>query len=147
MAVATQNGAWSAATFPFRVSIGGTTGAFQRVAGLARTTTVIQYRSGGDPSPAVAPPPAPPPQTATLFDGVFTSDAGFWSWYDQISTNTAAPQTVTITLLDGSGAPVTVWTLTGAVPTGATILQQAAAPGEVFLTRMVVTYETLAASQ
>ena len=48
--------------------------------------------------------------------GVFVSDNKFWDWYSEIKMNTVKRSTVTISLLDETGAATMVWVLANAWP-------------------------------
>lgn len=112
-----QDDASPAPAYPYRVAIGGITGTFHVVEGLGRAPEAVDFREGGDPTfAAQTMPQLSTSGNVTLLEGLFANDAGFWNWYDQISMNTAAPQTVVITL-DPAGAAGTTWTVTGALPT------------------------------
>jgi phage tail-like protein len=112
--------AWPQPKFFFSVDIGGvgTDLPFQEVSGLDMETQAIEYRAGKSPTFApVNMPGIQKPGHVTLKRGVFVKDNTFFDWYRQVALNTIKRTTVTIKLLDESGAAAMTWTLKNAWPT------------------------------
>ena len=82
----------------------------------------------------------------TMKKGVFKSDNKFWDWFNQIKMNTIKRVPVTISLLDESGSPTMVWTLTNAFPTKITGTDLKSEGNEVAVESVEVAYETLVIS-
>ena len=114
---------WPMPKFHFEVKWAGGAGegmvsSFQEVSGLDIEAQIIEYRAGNNPVfSTVKMPGLIKSSNVTLKKGVFVKDNKFWDWYQQIKMNTVARTAVTINLLDESGAPTMVWTLTNAWPT------------------------------
>lgn len=146
MAVANAGGSGLAPGFCFTATLFDDVEVpFQQVDGLDTGSTAIEYRQGS--SPIFSPVQMPALGTvgnATLRRGMFVNDARFWNWYDAVQMNTAAGGTVTITQLDGAGAPKTAWTLTNARVTRITGTDLAPGGGEVAVESLEIAYETLA---
>lgn len=52
----------------------------------------------------------------TLKKSVVKNDRKFWDWFNEINRNTVIKKTMAISLLDETGSPTMVWTLTNARP-------------------------------
>lgn len=75
--------------------------------------------------------------------GVFKSDQKFWDWFNQIKLNTTKRETLTISLLDETGAPTMVWTLANAWPIKITGTDLKAEGNEVAVETIEIAYEGL----
>jgi phage tail-like protein len=92
--------------------------AFQEVSGLDTEAQVIEYRAGNSKVfSTIKMPGLMKTGNVTLKKGVFANDNRFWDWFNQIKMNTITRRTVTISLLDKTGAPTMVWKLANAWPT------------------------------
>lgn len=70
--------------FKFKVNIGGTVvAAVNKVSGLKRTTEVIEYRAGGDPSTVYKSPGQSKYEAITLERGI-TKDKVFEEWANKV---------------------------------------------------------------
>ena len=95
----------------------GTNLSFQEVSGLGVETQLVDYRAGSSERFAtVKTPKIAKPGSVTLKRGIIAKDDGFSEWHALIGQNAARRATVAIRLLDESGAPLMVWTLTNAFP-------------------------------
>jgi phage tail-like protein len=109
---------WPMPKFHFEVRWGAAVMHFQEVSGLDAESQPIEYRHGDNPQFSVIKMPGLiKGGNVTMKKGVFKSDNRFWDWVHQIKINTFQRQQVTISLLDETGAPTMVWTLTNAWPT------------------------------
>lgn len=79
----------------------------------------------------------------TLKKEVFTKDNRFWTWYSTIKMNLIQRQTIVIKLLDETGAPTMVWTLTNAWPTKIQGTDLEVDGNEVAIESIELAYETL----
>ena len=120
---------------------------FQEVSGLDGEGKPIEYRHGN--SPVFYPIKMPglgKVGNVTLRKGIFAGDAKFWAWYIEIKINTFKRQTVAINLLDETGTPKMVWTLTNAWPTKITGTDLKAEGNDVAIESLEFAYETLEVS-
>jgi phage tail-like protein len=116
----TQPANWPTPKFSFVIDIDGvaTNVRFQEVSGLDAESQPIEYRRGDSPTfSTIKMPGIRKSGNVTLKRGVFAKDNRFFDWYQSIARNTAKRSTVTIKLLDESGAPTMTWTLRNAWPT------------------------------
>ena len=140
-----QGSTWPLPKFYFKVALGSnTTASFQEVDGLESETQVIEYRHGDNPSFfPIKMPGLGRVGNVTLRKGIFTGDATFWQWYDQIKMNTIQRQTVVISLLDQTAQPRMTWTLNNAWPTKITGTDLKSEGNEVAVESLEIAYETL----
>jgi len=109
---------WPMPKFYFEVKWDSTVVSFQEISGLSIENEPIEYRSGDNPVFSVTKMPGMIKSgNVTMKKGVFAKDNAFWDWFNEIKMNTIKRKSVTISLLDESGAPTMVWTLTNAFPT------------------------------
>lgn len=112
---------WPLPKFRFSVNIDGSLMSFQEVSGLDTETQVIEYRAGDSKTFSTTKLPGIRKfGNVTLKRGVFAKDSALFDWYTRIKINVIQRSTVTITLLDESGAPAMAWTLSNAWPTKVT---------------------------
>jgi len=137
---------WPLPKFYFQVDgLGGGIGNyFHEVSGLDTETQVIEYRHGNSKefSP-IKMPGLKKVGNVTLKKGVFAKDNKFWAWYATIKMNLIQRQTIVIKLLDESGAPTMIWTLTNAWPTKIQSTDLKADGNEVAIESIELAYETL----
>lgn len=137
---------WPLPKFYFQVDgLGGGIGNyFHEVSGLDTETQVIEYRHGNSKefSP-IKMPGLKKVGNVTLKQGVFAKDNKFWAWYATIKMNLIQRQTIVIKLLDESGAPTMIWTLTNAWPTKIQSTDLKADGNEVAVESIELAYETL----
>lgn len=146
MAGEEQDNVWPLPKFYFEVDISdvGDGIAFQEVTGLDTETQVIEYRAGNSKVfSTIKMPGLAQYSNVTLRKGVFVKDNRFFDWYNQIKMNTIKRQTVTIKLLDESGAPTMVWTLRNAWPTKITGTDLNAEGNEVAVETLEIAHEGL----
>jgi phage tail-like protein len=110
--------AWPMPKFFFRVQWGSQLLSFQEVSGLETEAQAIEYRHGDSKQFSTTKMPGlKKVGNVTMKKGAFKNDPGSLSWFDKLSAGTAQRVAVTISLLDESGSPTMVWTLTNAWPT------------------------------
>ena len=118
MAGESHDKVWPLPKFYFSVSIDGNVMPFQEVSGLETETQVIEYRAGNSNTfSTIKMPGLKKFGNVILKKGVFAKDNALYDWYGNIKMNLIKRSAVTISLLDESGAPTMVWTLTNAWPT------------------------------
>ncbi|ERJ59863.1 conserved hypothetical phage tail region protein [Sphingobacterium nematocida] len=144
MAGEAQDNVWPLPKFYFQVKLGDTEVAFQEVSGLDIEAQIIEYRHGNSPEfSTIKMPGIKKVGNVTLKKGVFVKDNAFWDWFNQIKMNTIERKTVTISLLDESGAPTMVWTLNNAWPTKITGTDMKSDGNEVAVETIEVAHEGL----
>lgn len=145
MAGEAQNNIWPLPKFSFSVSVDGTVMSFQEVTGLAAEAQVIEYRAGDSKAfSTIKMPGIQKLGNVTLKKGVFAKDNALWAWFRQSKLNTIKRTTVVISLLDQTGAPTMVWTLTNAWPTKITGTDLKADGNEVAVETIELAHEGLA---
>ncbi len=135
---------WPLPKFHFEVQWGSEVMSFQEVSGLDVETQALEYRAGN--SNAFAPVKMPGLKkfgNVTLKKGVFTGDAKFWDWINQVKMNTIQRVPVTIRLLDEAGKPTAVWTLASAWPTKITGTDLKAEGNQVAIESIEIVHEGL----
>lgn len=135
---------WPLPKFHFQVNWGAQVMTFQEVSGLDVEAQPIEYRHGD--SPVFSPIKMPGIKkygNVTMKKGVFKSDQKFWDWFNQIKLNTIKRETVTISLLDETGAPTMVWTLANAWPTKITGTDLKAEGNQVAVETIEIAHEGL----
>jgi len=144
MAGEAQDNVWPLPKFYFQVKLGDTEVAFQEVSGLDIEAQIIEYRHGNSPEfSTIKMPGIKKVGNVTLKKGVFVKDNAFWDWFNQIKMNTIERKTVTISLLDETGAPTMVWTLNNAWPTKITGTDMKSDGNEVAVETIEVAHEGL----
>jgi phage tail-like protein len=144
-----QGGQWPLPKFYFAVDIDGVAAdlLFQEVSGLDIESQVIEYRAGQ--SRAFSPirmPGITKYGNVTLKKGIFAKDNKLFDWYASIKANTVKRANITIRLLDESGNPTMVWTLTNAWPTKVTGTDLKAEGNEVAVETIEIAHEGLTVS-
>jgi phage tail-like protein len=135
---------WPLPKFYFEVKWDNAVMHFQEVSGLDVEAQPLEYRHGDSPQFSVIKMPGLKKfSDVTLKKGVFKSDNKFWDWFNQIKMNTIKRKTVTISLLDETGAPTMVWTLTNAWPSKVTGTDLKAEGNEVAVETIVICHEGL----
>ena len=146
MAGETENNVWPMPKFRFTVDWGTIAQniAFQEVSGLEAETQIIEYRASKSAQVSTIKMPGIAKYgNVTMKRGIFVKDNSFWNWYNQIKMNTIKRQTVTIKLLDESGKPTMVWTLTNAWPTKITGTDLKSDGNEVAVDTIEIAHEGL----
>lgn len=146
MAGEKQDNVWPLPKFYFTVDITdvGTDLPFQEVSGLDVEAQPIEYRAGNSKAfSTIKMPGIVKSGNVTLKKGIFAKDNKFWAWYSQIKLNTIKRATVTIKLLDESGAPTMVWTLANAWPTKITGTDMKSDGNEVAVETLEIAHEGL----
>ena len=139
-----STGNWPISKFYFQVRWGSLTFSVQEVSGLDVETEPIEYRHGDSKSfSPLKMPGLKKVGNATFRKAVFTRDATFWNWFNQIKMNTIKRIPITISLLDESGSPTMVWTLTNAFPTKITGTDLKSDGNEVAVETIEIAHEGL----
>ena len=137
--------AWPLPKFHFEVRFGDADPiSFQEVSGLDVENEPIEYRAGGSKqfSP-VKMPGLSKHGNVTLEKGVFAKDNAFWDWFNDIKMNAVRRETVTISLLDESGAPTMVWKLSNAYPVKVSGFDLRAEGNEVAIETLELAHEEI----
>jgi phage tail-like protein len=139
-----SNSVWPIPKFHFQVKWDAEVMLFQEVSGLDTETQPIEYRHGDSKEfTTIKMPGIKKFGNITMKKGVFKSDNKFWDWYNQIKMNTVKRIPVTISLLDETGAPTMVWTLTNAWPTKITGTDLKSDGNEVAIESIEIAHEGL----
>ena len=135
---------WPLPKFYFQVKWDSQVMSFQEISGLDVQSEEIKYRHGDSPEFSVIKMPGMKKVgNVTMKKGTFKSDNKFWDWFNQIKMNTIKRLPVTISLLDETGAPTMVWTLTNAWPTKITGTDLKAEGNEVAIETIEIVHEGL----
>jgi phage tail-like protein len=135
---------WPIPKFRFEVKWDSAVMSFQEVSGLDVEAQAIEYRRGDSPAFSVVRMPGLKKYSnVTMKKGVFKSDNKFWEWFNSIKMNTIKRKPVTISLLDESGKPTMVWTLTNAWPAKITGTDLKAEGNEVAVETIEIAHEGL----
>lgn len=109
---------WPLPKFYFQVEWDSEKGSFQEVSGLDIEAQVVEYRHNNSTHfSTIKMPGIKKSGLVTMKKGVFKSDNKFWAWFNEIKMNTIKQKTLTIKLLDETGAPTMTWILVKAWPT------------------------------
>ena len=109
---------WPLPKFYFEVRWDGNVMSFKEVSGLDVESQPIEYRAGDSPIHSANKMPGLKKYgNITMKKGTFAKDNQFWDWFNQIQLNTIKRITMNISLLDETGSPTMVWTVTNAFPT------------------------------
>ena len=135
---------WPMPKFYFEVKWDSDVMSFQEVSGLDVEVQPIEYRHGDNPVfSTIKMPGIKKYGNITMKKGVFVKDNKFWDWLNQIKMNTIKRIPITISLLDESGAPTMVWTLTNAWPTKITGTDLKSDGNEVAVETIEIAHEGL----
>lgn len=140
-----QDNSWPPPKFYFLVWLGDDNPVrFQEVSGLESETNPAGYRHGNNPSfYPLKMPGLGHVGNVTMRKGIFTSDAKFWTWYNEIKMNTINRRAVIVQLTDENGAPKMTWTLNNAWPTKVIGTDLKSEGNEVAVESVEVAFETL----
>ena len=141
---------WPRANYRFMVDIGMGEGEvpFQEVSGLDVETQIIEYRADNSPTfSTIKMPGIQKSGSVTLKKGIFAKDNKFFEWQRNIKLNTTQRTTVTIKLLDDSGAPVMTWTLKNAWPSKVTGTDMKSDGNETAVESIEIVHEGVTVSQ
>lgn len=139
---------WPLPKFYFQIRWDSQVMSFQEVSGLDAEVQPIEYRHGNSKAfSTIKMPGLRKVGNVTLKKGICQNDNGFWDWFNQIKMNKIKRVPVTISLLDESGAPTMVWTLTNAWPTKITGTDLKSAGNEVAVEAIEIAYESLTVSR
>lgn len=110
--------AWPLPEFYFSVELGDIGKiSFKEASGLDVEYDTIEYRAGDSPIfSKIKMPGLRKNGDITLKKGIFKGDKALWDWINGVKMNTIKRETVTISLLDESGAAVQTWVLSNAWP-------------------------------
>ena len=135
---------WPMPKFHFLVKWGNNKLSFQEVSGLDAQSEEIKYRAGDSAIYSVVKMPGLVKfGNVTMKKGIFKGDNKFWEWFKKIKMNTIERTTITISLLDESGADTMVWTLKNAWPTKVTGTDLKAEGNEVAIESIEIVHEGL----
>lgn len=138
---------WPLPKFYFQVDWGSDSASFQEVTGLDVQSDMIEYRSGDSPVfSTVKMPGLVKTGNVSLKKGVFTKDNKFFEWFSEIKMNTIERRDVTISLLDETGSPTMVWSLSRAWPTKVTSPDLKSDGNEVAIESIEIVHEGITIS-
>jgi phage tail-like protein len=139
---------WPLPEFYFSVQFGdGIEAKFQEASGLDTEARPIEFRHGDSPhfSP-IKVPGLQKTDNVTLRRGVVAVGSDFWNWINEIKMNTIKRRTMVINLLDETGTPKMVWTLTNAWPIKFTAPDLKAEGNEVAIESLELAHEGIEVS-
>lgn len=140
----TQDSTWSTPQFGFEVKWDAIVIHFQEISGLEVEVQPIEYRSGDSPVfSTIKMPGIQKHGNVTMKKGIWPNNASFQEWYNQVKANTASRKTITITLMDESGAPTMIWTLRNAWPTKVSGTDLTSDGNEVAIDTLEVAHESI----
>lgn len=135
---------WPMPKFHFEVKWDTEVMSFQEISGLDLESQVIEYRAGDSPVFSTNKMPGLVKSgNVTMKKGVYKGDNKFWDWFSQIKMNTIKRVPVVISLLDETGAPTMVWTLSNAWPAKITGSDLKADSNEVAIESIEIAHEGL----
>jgi phage tail-like protein len=112
-----QNKNWPLPRFHFSVRFGKEKWRFQEVGNLSTRIEILKHRHGRSRQTGVFKIPGMQVvEDVTLKRGTFTGDTKLFEWFQTTGGKNPLRKDVFITLLDESGIPEVVWTLTNAFP-------------------------------
>lgn len=140
-----QDQFWPLPKFYFSVDIGDETDLpFQEVSGIDSGVELIEYRHGNSRvHSAIKMPGLGAGTDLTLKKGVFTRDNKFYEWISKINLNTYERQTIVIRLLDETGSPKIIWTLTNAFAKQVTCTDLNSQSSEAAVESIVFAYDAV----
>jgi len=132
------------AKFSFEVDWGGTKLGFTEVTGMQIETDVTEYRHGASPDfSKIKMPGLRKFSNITLKRGTFKSDNEYFTWLNTINLNTVERRSVTISLLDETGAPAITWKVKNAFPVKLQATDLKADASEVAIETLEIAHEGL----
>jgi phage tail-like protein len=130
--------------FAFEVDWGGTKVGFQEVSGLNAEAALIEYRQGASPDfSKIKMPGLKSFSNIILKRGTFKSDNEYFAWFQTIQLNTVERRSVTISLLDETGAPAVTWKIKNAFPLKVQSTDLKAEGNEVAVETLEIAHEGL----
>jgi len=133
--------------FPFRVHWDAEEMRCQEALGLGTDSPSISYRAGSsDEASPFKMPGLKKLGNVTLLKGVLKANSTLWDWFGQITANTIQRKLVRVSLLDETGRPAKVWTLTNAWPTQVTRVEGTLGDDEVAVALVEFVYEGMTLS-
>jgi phage tail-like protein len=88
---------------------------FRSVAGITADVQVTEFRSGGEPGPAVKLPGAVRYPNIVLRRGYVAAD-GFWQWSEQVRSGLASKKNIKIALIDLRGSVIVQFNVYNSFP-------------------------------
>ncbi|MBN9284268.1 MULTISPECIES: phage tail protein [Flavobacterium] len=132
------------AKFSFEVDWGGTKLGFTEVTGMQVETDVTEYRHGASPDfSKIKMPGLRKFSNITLKRGSFKGDNEYFTWLNTINLNTVERRSVTISLLDETGAPAITWKVKNAFPVKLQATDLKADASEVAIETLEIAHEGL----
>lgn len=132
------------AKFSFEVDWGGTKLGFTEVTGMQIETDVTEYRHGASPDfSKIKMPGLRKFSNITLKRGNFKGDNEYYTWLNSINLNTVERRSVTISLLDETGAPAITWKVKNAFPVKLQATDLKADASEVAIETLEIAHEGL----
>ncbi|BFO68738.1 phage tail protein [Chryseobacterium sp. KCF3-3] len=130
--------------FAFEVDWGGTKVGFQEVSGLNVEAALIEYRHGASPDfSKIKMPGMKSFSNITLKRGTFKSDNEYFDWFQSIQLSTVERRSITISLLDETGAPAVTWKVKNAFPLKLQSTDLKAEGNEVAIETLEIAHEGL----
>ena len=135
---------WPLPKFHFSVKWDNEVMSFQEVGGLDVQSEEIRYRKGDNEifSP-IKMPGLRKYGNVTMKKGIYKGGNELWKWLDAIKKGMIERKTVVISLLDGDGKAVMVWTLKNAWPTKITGTDLKAEGDQVAIESIEIVHEGL----
>lgn len=136
--------AYPLAKFHFAVDWGGTNISFTEVTGLEISTDVIEHRHGASPDFSKMKMPGMRKfSNITLKRGTFKSDNEYYAWINSTRQTEVERRTITISLLDETGAPAVTWKVKNAFPVKVQSTDLKADGNEVAIETLEIAHEGL----
>lgn len=133
---------WPLPKFYFEVKWGSDTMSFQEVSGLDIEVQPIEYQAGDSPAYGVIEMPGLKLSgPITMKKGRLAKDSKFWDWFTQNGLNTIKRIPISISLLDDTGAPTMVWSISNAWPSKITGTDLKADGNEVVVETIEITHD------
>ena len=135
---------WPQPKFRFQVEWESHIMSYQEVTGLDVESQPIEYRHGESKTFSVVKMPGIQKfGNITMKKGIFKGDTELWNEFSQAKMNATQRGPITISLLDESGNPTMVWTLTNAWPTKTTGTDLKSDGNEVAVESIEIAHEGL----
>ena len=130
--------------FHFAVDWGGTNISFTEVTGLEISTDVIEHSHGASPDfSKLKMPGLRKFSNITMKRGTFKSDNEYYAWINTTRQTEVERRTITISLLDETGAPVVTWKVKNAFPVKVQSSDLKADGNEVAIETLEIAHEGL----